>query len=527
MDPTRILFPEVYEKKFDLPKFKSLSTFEARSAEDPTVFAYLMLGKKLYDYQDLTCSVARNNQFTVIVKARQLGFTELFAVYSLWNMWYNKKPVGMAKRTSIGFISKDDSAAGKLPDKIRDLLHEGDKHIYQLFGVKEYFSSQIGDKNNTEVVTISNVFGDSMLSSYPPTQKAIGESFSILIIDEAALLNCPNPKSWYGKISPTTAKTGGSIIISSTPRGHDDFFYPLVDPQDKKSTHTFYRLCFPYSISSDKDYIKAVEVEKTVKDEVDFRQEYCCDFTITSSKFFKQASIEKCINNQIANKDWSRVECVCGVDVGIANSNTVVTLSAVDKETDKITVFYFYRFPLGTDNNVLIPFVINLEKRFKIVKYIVDHSAPANTVNNMLIRMGRHVKLFDFHSEKLPYYSMFRDYMDKGDLQYIDNKDFIKELYELEEEESKTGKIMIHKTSTGFDDMIASAIMSCSQFLKPKSQFRVIKQNENIEGDLNDPKVFKQELFKETIHPTQKRGYSGVRESEYIPEASFNGYGEQ
>lgn len=515
MQPTKILFPETYLDKFNMPRARSLSSWEARSSEDPTVFAYLMIGKKLYDYQDLTNNVMRNNRYTHIVKGRQLGFTENFAMFCLWGMFFNKEPTGLVKRTWYGFVSKDDASATKLPDKVRDLIYEGDAHIKSLFGIEHYFSSKIGSKNNTEAISLETDFGSSILESFPPTEKAIGNAFSRLFIDEAALLKNPNRRSWYDKVHATLAKSGGSEVISSTSRGYDDFFSELIDPDDKKSEHEGYRLCFPHTISQDPSYLAFVKKEEARMDPITFGQEYCCDFSVTSSKFFDREKVRAAIDAKLSFADWSKHDFICGIDYGIANSYTTLSLATKDKDTGHVVVPYVHRFALGTDNNEVIPFVLGLEKRYHIVKYVVDDSAPGNSVNSQLQRIGKYVELFDFHTAKEPKYSTFRSYMNLGKIKMLDMKELLEEFMDLEQEETDSHRLKIHKTSSGTDDIVASVVMACSPFLIQDIFIYYRDGITNIPTN-EDPRVT---IMKDLWKNKQK-----VKDTGYLEETDYGGY---
>jgi len=95
--------------------------------EDYVKFAKFMLGFTPRDYQVYFLDQVNRNQKVIAVKGRQIGFTTSVALYCLWFGWFGKAKTGANKDTKICVISKDDDAAKKLLQQIKDFMYMGDK----------------------------------------------------------------------------------------------------------------------------------------------------------------------------------------------------------------------------------------------------------------------------------------------------------------------------------------------------------------------------------------------------------------
>ena len=52
----------------------------------------------------------------------------------------------------------------------------------------------------------------------------------------------------------------------------------------------------------------------------------------------------------------------------------------------------------------------------------------------------------------------------------MDFQEVEKQFLEMQQEESKTGRLMVHKPSRGRDDIVDSFVMAASQFLSTKQR---------------------------------------------------------
>lgn len=461
-----------YFDKFVLPdgKFKV-----AYARADPTIFANYMLGFVVREYQDVFFSAILGNQRVVVVKGRQLGFSTCVALFAFWAAWFNKFPSGAEKNTKIGIISKEDDAAKKVLMQVRNMVYMGDSHMSSILkGRNDWtthlFSGDLVEPNNSDTITFKN---GSFIKSYPPTDKVRGNSFDVVFVDEAAFLRCEDPDTFFFTvIEPTTVATGGRIVALSTPNGQSGFFFDLVDPFELKENHFYKRLNFPYSINSDVSYNSFILGQKQIMDVSDFEQEYNCNFNASKINFFIPEKVDGAVDDSVAQADYHGFDMVAGVDFGMTDSRTVISLATF--KDGKIVVPKILRFSEKEDVNHVIPYLQALQQEgWNIVTVVADDCPQGDAIIGQMQKQGWPVVPFNFATNKNSYYVSFRSFLNDGIIKIPKNDVLIREMKELRQEETKQAKLAIHKPTNGTDDEVASVIMACSPFLDDEQRGEV------------------------------------------------------
>ena len=189
----------------------------AKVSRDPfffSTFAWVVnpvLGRvkfDLYPYQRAVLYQFMKERFNIILKCRQMGITELIALYCLWvAMFHSNK--------TINIISIKDTVAKKVLRRI--------KFMYK--NLPWYLQTPIvngrpGEFGSAQEIQFSN---GSTIASIPTSEQAgRSESLSLLVIDEAAAVRWAN-QIWAAALP--TLSTGGSAIINSTPLGVGGFYH--------------------------------------------------------------------------------------------------------------------------------------------------------------------------------------------------------------------------------------------------------------------------------------------------------------
>lgn len=147
-----------------------------------------------------------NNRYTIILKARQLGFSTLVGAFATWcSYFYGDRHIIM--------LSKTERDAIKLLDKAK----YGFKKLPEWMKLR----GPIWDMKQT-MLAFSN---DSKLESLPSgNDPARGESVWLVVLDEWAFL--PNPDEAWASIEPI-ADVGGRVIGLSTANGEGNIFYDI------------------------------------------------------------------------------------------------------------------------------------------------------------------------------------------------------------------------------------------------------------------------------------------------------------
>lgn len=176
----------------------------------------------LYDYQISALHDFMGNQYNIVLKSRQMGFSWLVAGFVLYvGMFFSNKNIQM--------ISIKESTAKRLLDKV--------KYIYD--HLPEWMKIKIVDDNKT-LITFEH---GSRIESIPTSEDAgRSEGVTLLVIDEAAFVR------WIDKVwqaAEPTLSTGGMCILLSTPNGASGFYHRTwVEAQ--ANTNGFHHIFAPW-----------------------------------------------------------------------------------------------------------------------------------------------------------------------------------------------------------------------------------------------------------------------------------------
>lgn len=165
----------------------------------------------MFDYQEELVRNYIGNRFNIILKARQLGISEVTAAYAAWMMLFrrDKKILVMATKaeTAKNIISKVETALKRLPQWL--MLAE--------ITTDNKLSIELSNGSKIKAITTSDDAGRS-------------EALSLLIIDEAAFVK--NLDDLWTGLFPTVS-AGGRIIVLSTPNGVGNKFHSLYVDAEK------------------------------------------------------------------------------------------------------------------------------------------------------------------------------------------------------------------------------------------------------------------------------------------------------
>ena len=191
----------------------------------------------LREAQQKTVEVWIDSRYSIVLKARQIGFSTLAAAFVFWEtfFWQDRFTV---------MLSRTEREASKLLQKTK----YGYKMMPQWMKVR---GPELLSDNQLKMV-FSN---DSSIESLPSgNDPARGESVYRVIIDEMAFL--PNAEEAWASIEPI-ADVGGRVICLSTANGEGNIFHQLwVGSQT--ATNRFKGIFFPWSAGDrDEDWYEA------------------------------------------------------------------------------------------------------------------------------------------------------------------------------------------------------------------------------------------------------------------------------
>ena len=462
-------------------------------SKDIINFSRYMLGFTLYSWQvEFLHSIQEsleNNESDkefVALTSRQIGKSTALAIFALWTSLFNKYPGTLHNNTTVGIISASDAQATKLLREIKKFIFLGDTFMKTNYNYDiDFFSHLLStkDPNNTTTVTFrsyrKDLHGDyllkdsksgSFIKSYPPTAVVLGETFSIVMIDEAGKSDRISDVFFYDYIYPTGNSTNALRIYTSTPWTPQGFFYKMCDPHGLYPINDVKKFVF----TADAIRIENPTQYKTVMKVIDnlnadgntdaVQRAYYCRFIKGSQSYFNPDNVFKIFSdNELKFESFER-ECDMGIDFGgQVSSRTVITISYLDDD-GIIHRLYDKVYDVGKDLD-LIDDVEQLLKEFNIQRIIPD-DCPAGDflIRTMKEEKGWNVFPMSFRKDKVKKYGAFRKSLNKGKVFSYYDEDLMTEMMSLENSNTSRQSVIISPPGYS-DDRIDSFVMSSYFFL--------------------------------------------------------------
>ena len=184
----------------------------------------------MYQFQETSLEDIKNNRFSIILKARQLGISTTVAAYVCWMMLFHREKNVLIVATKLGtaanLVKKIKAIHKNLPSwlKISDIV------------VDNRNSFELG---NGSQVKASSTSGDAGRS----------EALSLLVVDEAAFVEGID-ELWAG-LYPTLS-TGGRCIALSTPNGVGNWFHKTYT-EAEENKNDFFTIKLPWEVHPERD----------------------------------------------------------------------------------------------------------------------------------------------------------------------------------------------------------------------------------------------------------------------------------
>lgn len=202
-----------------------------RCKNDPVYFAskcFLMTpeGLKpciLRDYQIEYLRMLQQNNFTILLAARQSGKSTTTAIFCLWVILFNKDMAGL-------LLSKSGPAGIDLLSKIKDMYLN--LPYYLKAGTMKWNQHEIAFDNNSSIST----------EAFSPTA-GLGKTINFLILDEFAWCPKNDVELFYQNILPTVStQTNAHVAIMSTQNGFNLFYKLYKGSCEKQNSYAHYKI---------------------------------------------------------------------------------------------------------------------------------------------------------------------------------------------------------------------------------------------------------------------------------------------
>lgn len=216
----------------------------------------------LYPFQEKTLHLFRDNNYSIVLKSRQLGISTLAAGYSLWLMLFHKDKnvlcIATKQETARNMVTKVKFMFDNLPNWLKIPAEENNK-----------LSLRLSNGSQIKATSASSDAGRS-------------EAVSLLIIDEAAFIE--NIDGIWASAQQTLA-TGGGAIVLSTPFGTGNWFHQTWIKAESRD-NDFLPIKLPWYVHPERDEAWRKRQDELLGDPRLAAQECDCNFNTSGDVVF-------------------------------------------------------------------------------------------------------------------------------------------------------------------------------------------------------------------------------------------------
>jgi hypothetical protein len=222
----------------------------------------------LYPFQEKVLTLFQKNDYTTILKSRQLGISTLVSGYSLWLMIFHKDKNILALATT-------QATARNLVTKVQFMWEN----------LPSWLKVDSAE-NNKLSLRLSN--GSKIQAKSSNADAARSEAVSLLIIDEAAFID--NIAETWASAQQTLA-TGGGAIVLSTPYGTGNWFHQTW-VKAESGENDFLPVKLPWYVHPERDQTWRDAQDALLGDPRLAAQECDCDFSTSGDIVFYNEYLE-------------------------------------------------------------------------------------------------------------------------------------------------------------------------------------------------------------------------------------------
>ena len=222
----------------------------------------------LYPFQEKVLTLFQQNDYSAILKSRQLGISTLAAGYSLWLMTFHKDRNVLALATT-------QATARNLVTKVQFMWEN----------LPSWLKVESAENNKLSLRLIN---GSKIQAKSSNADAARSEAVSLLIIDEAAFID--NIAETWASAQQTLA-TGGGAIVLSTPYGTGNWFHQTW-VRAEAGENDFLPIKLPWYVHPERDQAWRDAQDALLGDPRLAAQECDCDFSTSGDIVFYNEYLE-------------------------------------------------------------------------------------------------------------------------------------------------------------------------------------------------------------------------------------------
>lgn len=330
---------------------------------------------ELYPFQEKALEDLIGNDYSIILKSRQLGITTLTSAYSLWMMIFNSDKnilcISITQETSKEIVTRVRFANDNLPSWLKIPEVEDNRLSLRL-------------KNGSQIKAVSSS-GTAGRSS----------ALSMLIIDEAAFID--NIDTIWTSAQSTLA-TGGKAIVLSTPNGVGNFFHKTwVKAEAGEKDNKFKTIRLPWHLHPERDQKWRDEQTALLGPKMS-AQECDCDFATSGNTvveipvldFYKTTMVKDPVETRGIDKslwlweypDYNRTYLVAA-DVARGDGSDFSACHVLDAETMRQVAEYKGQVSTKDYGNILY----NLATEYNNALLVVENASVGwGTIQQLIDR---------------------------------------------------------------------------------------------------------------------------------------------
>lgn len=458
---------------------------------------------KLRDYQLEYLQFLKENRYTILCAARQIGKTVTSAIHMLhyicFNVDKNAMVIGNKRKTAVEILDKIKGIFLELPHFLKP-------------GIYKWNESEMVLDNGCRILTDATT----------PTP-ALGFTLHCLLWDEAAHCNPNVAEKFYGNIFPTLQAARGKMMITSTTNGRNLFFRLYMAAKTGMSEYAAMEVNWDRVPEWDPDnrcWVKRDALWKkkqigNLGSEEEFNKQFGIEFDSKSTGLVNPKIIKKLIplSSTYVNKelvgvyhpeawffhpeydlDWLRTDFLdLTIDLaeGVGGDYTIITLyrhipqglecvgffrsnslSREDVARSLCTLLPRLKFPLvSLERNTYGDLFIHT---LKAVDPNFDESVLVKYYNEGGTKWHYGIKITS--GNKKVFCMLFKESFEKGDI--LNESDvFLTELDNFEETSSS------YAASFGHDDLVMASVQL--EALKQTTQYKIQRSEYESAGGVN------------------------------------------
>jgi hypothetical protein len=369
----------------------------------------------LYKYQESSLKEFEDNDYNIVLKGRQLGFSTLVAGYALWLMLFHKDKnilvIATKQETAKNLVTKVRYMHANLPVWLRGTCIEDNK-----------LSMRFSNGSQIKAVARSKDAGRS-------------EALSLLILDECAFIEDAE-EIWTS--AQATLSTGGKAILISTPNGVGNFFHKKWQEAESHQSN-FNPILLDWRVHPDRDQSWR-DRQTEILGEMQAAQEHDASFIFSGNtvihpeilEFYRNSYIQEPVSKQGFDGNlwiWeypvpNRTYIACA-DVARGDGEDYSTIHIIDAESSVQVAEYKGKVPTKEFGDLMVM----VATMYNDALLIPDNSSIGwNAVQRVIDRQ---------------YKNLF--YM-SADMQYVDVEQQITDRRFISEKNMKPGFIVSQRT---------------------------------------------------------------------------------